>query len=119
MAAEAVRRREGLIPASVGKFAVGLMRGRCSGTVGKVLTAVGVATDSGTGNQGTASCRRESTDETAGETNRCIQIRGWVREKRRRVVLVRGPGILNLKPEAGVKSMDPTGAPISARNTST
>src|ERR1700730_16785663 len=51
-----------------------------SGDVGDVLAAAGVAADSGTGNKGAPSGRGESANETAGEPNRSIQVRGRVRK---------------------------------------
>src|SRR5260370_8585275 len=86
------------------------------GKVRDVLPTAGVAANSGTGNQRVSSSGGESADETTGETNRRIQVRGWVREEGRRVVLVRGPRVLNLKHEAGIESVYPTGSPISARD---
>ncbi len=79
-----------------------------------VLPTAGVAADSRTGNQRAASGRGESANERTGETNGRIQVRGWVREKGRRVVLVRSPRVLNLKHETGVESVHVAGAPISA-----
>ena len=69
------------------------------GNVGDVFAAAGVAVDSRTGNQGVSSGRGKSTNETTGKTNRSIQVRWGVREKSRRVVLVRSTRVLNLKHE--------------------
>src|SRR5258708_12981093 len=78
------------------------------------LPAASVAADSRAGNQRAASGRGESADEGTGETNRRIQARECVREKGRRVVLIRSPRVLNLKHETSVEGMYVTGAPISA-----
>src|SRR5260370_33882566 len=60
--------------------------------------------------------RGESANETTGKPNRRIQVRGCLGEKGRRVVLIRGPRVLNLKHEARIESMYVTGAPISTRD---
>src|SRR4029077_15872737 len=116
IARKTAAKRERVIAHDLGQVSVDLMTVRGLGIVRDVLPAAGVATNLRTGNQRAASGRGESADETTGETNRRIQVRGWVSEKSRRVVLIRGPRVLNLKHETGVESMYVAGAPIPAGN---
>src|SRR5207244_245038 len=99
IAREAPAKGERVIAHDLGQICADLMTIRGLGNVRDVLPAAGVAVDSRTGNQRASSGRSESADERTGETNRRIQVRGWVREKGCRVVLIRGPRVLNLKHE--------------------
>ncbi len=116
IAGEPPSKRERVIAHNLRQISADLMTVGRFGNVGDVLTPARVAVDSWAGNQRVSPRRGESANETTGKTNRRIQVRGCVGEKGRRVVLIRGPRVLNLKHEARIESMYVTGAPISTRD---
>ncbi len=99
IARETTSKRERVITHDLGQISANLMTVRRLRNVGDVLSAAGVAADSRTRDERGTSRSSESADESTGKTDGREQVGGGVREASRRVVLICGPCVLNLKHE--------------------